>query len=189
MVKIPEDALGSPEFTEQRTQFLHDYAALLMLWAEFELAIEFKISKLTGMNPKDASIVIGGLSFGCKPSILYSLLDQRGDQEIAPKVRAVIDHARRNALVHGSPASVEDEGRFVFFKREVNSAYVVKHLDFTAETFNAHWMKFRTLETEALAAMDISDEDLEEYARAAGLFEPTPPRPQGRPRGEANGDR
>lgn len=173
MVKIPEDILdSSPEFTEQRTQFLHDYSALLMLWAEFELAIEFKIAELTGMAPKDASIVVGGLNFGAKPSILYSLLDQRGDKNTASKVRAVIDHARRNALVHGSPASDQAEGHFAFFKREIGHTYVVKRLNFTAETFNDHWMKFRALENEALIAMGITDEGLERYAHEAGLFEP-----------------
>ena len=100
MVKIPEDALSvSAEFNEKRTQFLHDYAALLMLWAEFELAIEAKTAEIANLAPRDASIIVGGLNFGAKSSILYSLVAERGETAITPKVLAVIDHAQRNAQV------------------------------------------------------------------------------------------
>lgn len=177
MVKIPEDALSvSEEFHEKRTQFLHDYAALMMLWAEFELAIEAKIAEIANLAPRDASIIVGSLNFGAKSNILYALLAERNDTLIAPKVRAVIDHAQRNVLIHSSPAGDEATGRFSFFRRDVGNRYVVSHLNFTDKTFNQHWLNFRQLEHEALVAMSFTDETLQQYAREAGLFEPTPPR-------------
>jgi len=76
MVKIPtsSDDTLSREFVDKRIQFLHDYGAFLAHWAEFELAIEVKIAKLTNLNPLDASVILGGLNFGSKPNILFSLL-------------------------------------------------------------------------------------------------------------------
>lgn len=188
MVKLPISPNATPPaYVEDRTQFLHDYGALLSLWSEFELAIEVKIAQLVGMAPKDASIVLGGLNFGSKPAILYSLLSQRGDDATAQTVRAVISHTRRNALVHGVSGGDADEKTFVFFKREIDSAYKVNHIGFTADTFNQHFETFRALYKAAQDAMGVTFDNLEAYGREAGLFEPTPPRPQGHPRRAENG--
>lgn len=176
-----------PAYVEDRTQFLHDYGALLSLWSEFELAIEVKIAQLVGMAPKDASIVLGGLSFGSKPSILSSLLSQRGDVTTANAVEAVITHTRRNALVHGVSGGDPEKGLFAFFKREIGSSYKVNHVTFNKDGFNQHFETFRLLYKSAQDAMGLTFDDLEAYGRGAGLFEPTPPRPQGHPQRAGNG--
>lgn len=171
MVKLPTtEHADPPEFLEDRTQLLHDYAALLTLWGEFELMLEIKIADLAGIKPIDASIILGGLNFGNKPPILYSLLNQRGQAEIAGKVKDVINHARRNALVHGIAGAEVSDRTFGFYKREIGETYVVKQLDFTAETFNAHFEKFRLLVQAAALAMQVHEEDMDEYADAAGLY-------------------
>ncbi len=188
MVKIPiSPYVTPPEFVEQRTQLLHDYGAFMALWSEFELFLEVKIAQLTGLSPIDASIILGGLNFGSKPSILYSLLEERGWGHLIPPVRAIIDHARRNALVHGLVATEHVPPKFVFAKREVGSRYVVKHTSFNDTLFNEHFETLRILYKEAQDMLGISLSDLEEYGNAARLFEPTPPRPQGRPPREGTG--
>ena len=175
MVKIPNsDEHLSPEFIEARTQLLHDYGALLSRWGEFELAIEVKIAQLTNLAPIDASIIIGGLNFGNKPSILYSLLNERGMDDVAAQVRSVIDHAKRNALVHGVSGGDRSTLEFAFFKREVGSNYKVKQLNFTAETFNEHLEQLLTLIREAEAALGITEQDIDAYGREARLLQPTP---------------
>ena len=157
MVKLPTTTTNlPPDFVEKRTQFLHDYGAFLALWSEFELMLEVKIAQLTGMAAKDASIVIGGLNFGSKPSILCSLLEQRGDSETPKKVRAVITHARRNALVHGIAGADRDPIAFAFFKREIGDTYQVKHLTFDADTFNEHFERLRILHGEAADALGLN---------------------------------
>ena len=182
MVKVPSTDEELPRgFTAKRTQFLHDYGALLSLWSHFELSIEVKIARLANLAPKDATIILGGLNFGSKPDILYSLLDQRDQNDVAGKVRAVINHVRRNALVHGVAGADDKPFRFAFFKREVGSRYEVKHLIYTPKQFNAHFEQFRELMFVAQDAMGVHLDDLEEYGREAGLFEATPPRRQGRP--------
>ena len=179
MIKLPaQDGPALPQFIEDRTQFLHDYAFLLLLWSQFEVALEVKIAKLAGLSAIDASIILGGLSFGNKPSILYSLLEKRGRPDVSAKIEKVIQHVGRNALVHGIPGSDTDAGTFAFFRREVGAAYLIKHLTYTAKEFNQHFEKFQSLASEAMDVMELEDSDLDEYASAAGLLEPTPPRPQ-----------
>jgi len=164
MIKLPtSDHPLPPAFVEQRTQFAHDYGAFLAQWAVFEIAIEVKIAKLANLTSLDASIILGGLNFGSKPSILYSLLRERGLDGVVDKVRAVIDHARRNALVHGIPWSEEDDPQFVFFKREVGDTYKVKQLPFTAESFNQHFEKLCELIAYAFEGMGLTLWDLHKY--------------------------
>lgn len=177
MVKIPTtDEAVSPAFVDCRTQVMHDYGTLLAVWSQFELALEVKIARLAGLSPRDSSIILGGLSFGNKPAILYSLLNDRSLTDVAAKIRAVIDHTRRNALVHGVTGSDMIENRIVFYKREIGATYKVTHLTYSADEFNAHFERFRDLANEAMASLDLTLEDLEKYAGEAGLLEPTPPR-------------
>ena len=186
MIKIPKTAeITSPEFIADRTQFFHDYAALLLLWGQFEFALEVAIARLAGLTPPDASIILGGLSFGNKPPMLYSLLAKRGKPDASAKVKAVINHVGRNALVHGIAGSDYETRDFAFFRREVGEELVVKHILYTADTFNAHFERFRDLADAALDALGISDADLSQFAREAGLLEPTPPRLQDRPQCDA----
>lgn len=155
---------------ERRTQFLHDYGALLSVWSEFELAIEVKIAQLAGLDPLKASIILGGLSFGNKPAILSALLNESGDTTLAPKVQAVINAAKRNSLVHGIVASDDMMEEIGFVKREIGPGYSVKKYPFNEATFHKHFLEFRRLYGLAIEAMGLTLDDLEEYGRKAQLF-------------------
>ena len=180
-MKIPVTADGEfNSFIEQRTQVLHDFGAFMTLWSEFEMSLEVAIARRTGMTTIHASIVLGGLAFGAKPAILYSLIEEAGeDPSITAKVRAVVDHARRNALVHGfMNAERAEEAVFSFSKREVKNAYRITHAEFTAEGFNQHFQKAQELVGAAWRALEITNDDLNLYGREARLFALIPPRPQ-----------
>jgi hypothetical protein len=161
---MPEQAI------DRRTQFLHDYGSLLSVWSEFELALEVKIAQLAKMEPLTASIVLGSLSFGNKPAILLSLLDEAGDTETGPKITNVINKARRNALVHGVVASERDISEIGFVKREVGPKYTVKTSAFTSDSFHEHFLAFREAYLEAMQALGLTLADLEEYGQKARLF-------------------
>lgn len=168
MVKIPSMPENfDPAHVERRTQFMHDLAALLSVWAELEMAIEFRIAKLVGMNPLDASIVLGSLQAGGKQNILYSLLAERGLTDERAAIKAAVSFAKRNVLVHSQFGSEDDFSLFRLFKREVKDSYKVIRHDYTAETFNDHFMTFRELVADALAAMKVTPDDIVEYGRAA----------------------
>lgn len=172
MVKLPEPSRPAPRpFIRQRTQLLHDYGAFLTLWSEFELLLEVKIAELTGLQPVDASIVLGTLGFGTKPLILEALLHERGSAELMEKVNAAISHAKRNALVHSLVASEHSPPKFAFARRDLGRGYRVRHTTFNDESFNKHFETFRKLYKEAQDALGIQLEDMEEYARSARIFE------------------
>jgi hypothetical protein len=186
-MKIPtKEGEGVTPFIEQRTQLLHDFGAFLALWSEFEMSLEIAIARRVGMSTIHASIVLGGLSFGAKPFILYSLIEEaKEDPSIASKVRMVIDHARRNALVHGfTNAERGEETVFSFSKREVKNGYRVTHAEFTADGFTDHFQIAQRLVAIAWAALDITNDDLNRYGREARLFAPIPKRPQAPPQNE-----
>jgi len=181
MIKTPTtNPPVPPAFLEERTQFLHDYGAFLAHWAEFELAVEVKIAKLTNLKPLDASIVLGSLNFGSKSNILCSLLNEREEVALRSKIRSVTGHAKRNKLVHGAIASDLDDPRFAFIKREVGNEYVVDPHHFTAASFNKFFERFRELTSEALTAMGVAMQDIEDYGREARFFESDPQRPPSR---------
>lgn len=168
MVKLPSAPSPPTEGeVERRTQFMHDFAAVLSIWAELEMVIEIKIAQLTGMKALDASIVLGSLQAGARKNILYSLLNERGEKETISKVRAAISFAKRNVLVHSQYASENDYSKFRLYQREVKESYKVTSHDFTAETFHQHFLKFRELHHEADAALGVSDKQIAEYGRAA----------------------
>jgi len=181
MVKVPTTDISCPEALERRTQLLHDYGAFMALWSEFEFILEVKIAALAGMEPLKASIVLGGLSFGNKPKILYSLLSLSSDTTTAPKVRAVINAARRNALVHSVVASEPDLTEIGFVTREVGNTYKVRENRFTADSFHKHFLEFRRLYYEATDALGITVEAAEQYGRTARLFAPDGQRPPDHP--------
>lgn len=138
----------------------------MTLWSEFEIVLEIAIARLAEMKPLAASIVLGGLSFGNKPSILYSLLVEAGEQSKIEPVKALINHARRNALVHGTPATEDDYSNFAFIKRDIKDRYRVSRAEFTAAQFHEHFLEFRRLHLAAADALNISGDDIEDYAKA-----------------------
>lgn len=75
------------QFLKSSNQFLRDYGEFMSEWAMFEMILEVKIAQLANLEPRDASIIIGGLSFGSKPPILYSLLSARRRTAAIPKVK------------------------------------------------------------------------------------------------------
>src|SRR3954451_13178838 len=119
MVKLHNTPTEPEEQIERRTQLMHDFGSLVATWSEFEFRVELKIAQLTEMKLLDAAIVLGGLGFGAKANILYSLLSERGEREIVEKVKAVVSAAKRNSLVHGAVGSEEDYSKFGFYKRNV----------------------------------------------------------------------
>jgi hypothetical protein len=169
---MPSDS--SEEDVERRTQFMHDLAAVLAVWAELEMVIEVKIANLTGMKPLDASIVLGSLQSGTRKNILFSLLKERGEKAAISKVKSAISFAKRNMLVHSQFAAAERFTGFRLYQREVKDAYKVTSHDFTAETFHQHFVKFRQLFLEARDALGVRHRHIEKYAheaRFAGLGE------------------
>ena len=170
MVKLPStpNSPGEAE-TERRTQFLHDFGALLSLWAELEMAMEVRIAQLTSMGALDASIVLGSLQSGTRKNILFSLLSERGDKATISAVKAAITSSKRNPLVHSQFATEEDFSLFRMYQREVKDAYVVTARDFTADTFHDHFLKFRNLQADAVEALGVTEDQIEEYARGARL--------------------
>ena len=173
MVKLPTTSSGPCEAeTERRTQFLHDFGALLSLWAELEMAIEIRIAQLTGMSALDASIVLGSLQAGTRKNILFSLLSERGDKGTIAIVKATISGSKRNPFVHSQLATEEDFSLFRLYQREVKDTYVVIARDYTADSFHEHFLAFRELHADACAALGVTDDQIDEYANGARLSKP-----------------
>jgi hypothetical protein len=104
-------------------------------------------------------------------------------------VRAVINHARRNSLVHGNLGASFGPAHFSFFKREVSDRMKVGELRFTAKEFRKHVTEVDHLIAEAMKALRLYGNDVEEYAHEAGLFRPTRKRPEARRQNAKNGKR
>lgn len=173
MVRLPFGVRDDSAFTRGRTQILHDYGAILALWGEMEIAIEIKIAKLAGLNDRTASIMLGGLAFGPKADILFSLLTEVNDEDVIKAVDKVISFTRRNALVHSVMASEPEDLTFTFIKRETRRTHTVSHHTFTAAQFHRHFLKMRLLQHRAFTALGVFQDDLEAYSKAAKLLEPS----------------
>lgn len=153
---------------ENRTQLLHDFGALMVMWGEFELAIEIKIGRITKMTPIHNSITIGSLGFGTKHNVLICLLHEEGDTETIKAVKALVSFTGRNALVHSIIGAELDHSNYGFFHREVKNQYKVIKKEFTADSFHDHFEQFRVLHDAALKALGIQSEDeFNEYGREA----------------------
>jgi hypothetical protein len=180
MIKVLDSGVMDPKVIAQRTQVLHDFGAFLTMWGEFELALELAIARRAKLSAINASIILGGLQFGAKSSILLSLLSQQGaDPAIAKAVSVVIETAKRNALVHGY-ANFEggEEVTFVFSKREVKSSYKVTHAEFTSDGFHKHLLELQRLMGDAFSALRITSADVSEYGETAQLLAPVSQHPQ-----------
>lgn len=172
MVKVPETMLiGDPVFLEDRKQFLHDYGTIFAHWSAFELALEVTFMRLTGVSPRQASIIFGGLNFGSRSSIVQCLANEAGKPEFADAIVKVVNLARRNALAHGAFGSEPETRKFAFFTREVKASYTVKNWEFTKDEFHKHFLKMREALDQAFHAMGVSEQDIEKYGRAAGIVD------------------
>ena len=170
MVRAPSANGPDAKGIENRTQLLHDLGVLVTLWSQLELHIEVEIARITGMSFHHASIVLGTLQHKAKTSILYSLLRTQERTDVIPKIKAAINFAKRNALMHSAMATEADFSKFVFFSRTMDDAYKVKALRYTAEEFHQHVYKFRDLANVAIHHLSIPEEELGAYGKAA-LFD------------------
>jgi len=157
-----------PERFPLRYQFLHDYGALIAVWNEFEIAIEVAIMRRTGMTPLKASIVLSAIGFGHKRNILDALLKEEGREDLITKLESAINAAGRNAFVHGVPTGNKDLTEFAFARRDFkNKRYRTKPIRFTAESFREHFLNFQGQYVELAAALGVTMDDIDAYAREA----------------------
>lgn len=127
MAKVPTHAeqLTDKAAIERRTQVLHDIGLLVASWNHLELYLEVAIMRATRLSPLHASILLGGLQHKAKVSILYTLLREEGKPEAIRKLKVALGYAKRNALMHGVPASEDGFTKVAFYHRTVGDKYSV----------------------------------------------------------------
>ena len=138
------------------------YGSFMILWATFELLIEIAIMRELNLSPRDTSITVGGLGFGAKVEIFFSLMAKsETNSNKSKKVREFQNIAKRNALVHSFPVL---QGRdYVLIRREVKGNLIIKRTRYNERQLYQHVSSLSDKLVEVQNELKITDDDIDEY--------------------------
>lgn len=165
-------------------RFFVEYGSFFAVWASYELVVEVIIMRRLRLSPIEASIVCGGLGFGAKVNILYSLIAD-GDEVGKKLLRDAQNIAARNDFAHGFITKTPVPYQFKLIRRDVKDALTVRVKPLGFEEMAEHGIKVADAFHAVQAHFGVSDEDLDAYARAieshssirASQAKPRPARP------------
>jgi hypothetical protein len=144
------------------------YGLFLSLWSIFDLLVEILIVRELKIGAQETSIICGGLMFGPKISILYSLLSRH---EGADTIGLSLLHncqetANRNSFAHGFFFDNKNKDELSLIRREVKNEYFVSSRDIGLKEMVKHGLKFLNLFGEVARHFKVSIEDLHAYTKS-----------------------
>jgi hypothetical protein len=168
MIDVPDPGHNISLLNAQRIrEFFSVYGSFLQLWQTFEIVIEIGIMRRLNLSPRHASIVLNGLNFSAKSSILLALL-REAEQENKTAISAVTSaqtQAERNDFTH-SFFTTSDEGLMRLVRRNIrNGHYSVNLRDVNATTMRDHGYQFSEAVKVAMEALGVTPKDVDEYSR------------------------
>ena len=106
--------------------------AFYLIWAAFEHTVELSIAYLANLDYGHANLLLHGVSFTRKASILKSLLTSIDQNHPAISIVSTISNeSKRNLFAHSF--ITQSEGMIVFNKRDSKNKYKHKHHPFNGE--------------------------------------------------------
>lgn len=136
------------------------------IWMKFDLHIETAIAIISKLDFETANIMLHGLSFSRKVSILKSLLHMKDPKHPAiTAIQSLQNNAKRNAITHGLLTTTEN--RLCFTTRETTNKFRTKHHYFTFDEMNNHVLWILSLLYDFDKALDLDEEKTSEYDHAA----------------------
>jgi len=150
--------------------FFAEYGFFLAIWSYFEIVVEVLIMRELGLRPREASIVCGGLGFGTKLNMLFSLLarNQKNAEGIALLKRAR-ESAERNSFAHGFLYYDESEKEGGLLIRNVKDKYFVESKPLNIELFAKHVVEFLSQVSAVIKHFRIDPADCMAYTRSIAI--------------------
>jgi hypothetical protein len=144
------------------------YGFFLSLWSTFDLLVEILIMRELKIGLQENSIVCGGLMFGPKISILYSLLSRHEevDQVGISLLRTCQETANRNSFAHGFFFDNQNRDQLSLIRREVKYEYFVSSKEIGLKQMARHVLKFLELFRDVAIHFKVSIADLHEYSKS-----------------------
>ena len=137
-----------------------------MSWSTFDIIIELSITKLINIDFEKANLLLHGMSFSRKFSILKSLLYLKDPKhEVITLLNEFQSLAKRNTIVHGMLGWHDESLQFTM--RESSNRFKVKKVTLKNDEMRALVAKMVELASDLQSKMSIDNEDFDNYAIAA----------------------
>ncbi len=137
-----------------------------MSWSTFDIIIEISIAKLINIDFEKANLLLHGMSFSRKFSILKSLLHLKDPKhEVITILNEFQSLAKRNTLVHGMLGWHDESLQFTM--RESSNRFRVKKVTLKNDEMRALVASMAELAKELQLKMSLEDKDFDDYGVAA----------------------
>ena len=135
-------------------------------WATFDTLIELSIAKTLELDLEHANLLLHGLSFSRKVSILKSALTLKGNKNSIELINDIVQDAKRNAIAHGQ-LDYTNENEVVFRYRNSQDKYTEKNYSFDKDEMKVHYKELLLQSKELQDELGISDDMWFEYEAAS----------------------
>ena len=136
------------------------------MWATFESMIEVGIAETLDLDYEVANLILSGLSFKRKSSILKSALYVKGQHDTIELIKDIINDAKRNTIAHGR-VGIRNSKEVIFSHRDSDDRYRDRKFVFSKEEMFLHGKDFFSSCVELQEEMGLTDEMLENYGQAS----------------------
>jgi hypothetical protein len=149
--------------------FRKNFGIFYSLWLILEATIECAIGRFLDLPHRKTHILMAGMEFGRKASLLRILLDD-SDHPDREKIRNLLvkiqNEAKRNIFTHSLLKSEVDNVTFVHRKVQ-NGKFTVTSTKFSPDEFNKHVVDIIAVSNEFGLLLGINQEEFEAYCQAA----------------------
>ena len=167
-----------------KTEFYAAVGMFHVAWSTTDLVISYAIGNLLKISNEETHVLIAGMEFGRKATVLRNLISRakhRNKAQIVGALNSVQNDSKRNAIAHGLMTFDTAGTGVTFIDRSRGGEYTATPHYFTYLEFSRHVGWFVDEAERLEVALEIKDEDFQAFARAAISADkrapksPTPP--------------
>jgi hypothetical protein len=137
-------------------------------WGSMELTTDIAICKFLNVTTKEAHLITAGMLLGRKALLLAGLVsrsDHPQKTEILSAFNRIRGMSRRDMFAHAYIRS--DATTVTFLDRSSGGEFIAKEHTYTLEQFRKHVADFAKAGGEFYAALGLTKEECNEFAKAA----------------------
>ena len=159
------DSPESVDVTDQNLKLIALLGNFVIAWSIFDQAIDVGIMKHLGITSRQAAIVLSGLGFERKVSILRALINENSppNKDAISSISKIMETAKRNLLLHASIWMGNDHLEFV--KMDTHKTLTVRHENYNVKRFSETIDAITANILQLQSQLQISDEELSSIAK------------------------
>lgn len=139
----------------------------VLVWSHFETLIGAAIMKRLKITPKQAAIVMSGLGFERKISILRALmsLHRRDNKKPFAIMDKILSLAKRNVLLHAAISFTADDEYIEFIKMDTDRTIKARSVKHSVQTFATAMLEVSETTNELRVYLGITWAEMETISK------------------------